>query len=216
MSFSRNLKEVREKAIQVSEGRPFSARKRQECMPWTHSSSLLQDSKDREGASVDNDNNYLTGLLWEFLAKYMKPLGELQSTWQTLCIIIAVAPQNGFVGLSSDPESDLHFLSEGKWGGKSQWPQALGIVHRGPEREAFSQHRDAGECVCALQIGKALGGWWWGQGRMDGRSLLLWPVSPLTPFSQEVLPISQLGLISSVLVPHEGSQPLWERNHWGI
>ena len=75
------------------------------------------------------------------------------------------------VGLPSDLEVNLHFLSLQKQRGNSCWPQTLVIVRRGPEIGVFSQHGADGDSMRALQTDKSF--------RlvrtesMDGRSLLL-------------------------------------------
>lgn len=201
--------------MQVSEGRPFSARKGRNACPehiLLACFRIQRTGKEPVWIMIITTSQGYCENSWQNI---WNPLVNFKALGKYYVLSLLWPLKMDLWGCQVTLH--LHFLSEEQWGGNSRRPQALGIVHRGPEREAFSQHRDAGECVCTFQIGKALGGGgWWGQGRMVGRSLPLWPVSPRTPFSQEVLPISQLGLISSVLVPHEGSQPLWERNHWGI
>ena len=108
----------------------------------------------------------------------MKTLGEFQSTLQISVIIIVVVPQRVFVGLPSDPEVNLHFLSLQKSRGNSCWPKALVIGHRGPEIGVFSQLGADGDSVCALQVDKSLGGGedrveWMGDHCCCGRSHLL-------------------------------------------
>lgn len=71
----------------------------------------FRDLKYREGTSADHENNYITRLSLEFQAANMKILGEFQSTLQISVIIIVLVPQSIFVGLPSDPEVNLHFLS---------------------------------------------------------------------------------------------------------
>lgn len=77
----------------------------------------------------------------------METLGEFKSTLQIFIIFIVVVPQRVIVGLPSDLEVNLHFLSLQKQRGNSCWPQTLVTVHRGPEIGLFSQHGADGDSV---------------------------------------------------------------------
>ena len=101
----------------------------------------------------------------------METLGEFKSTLQIFIIFIVVVPQRVIVGLPSDLEVNLHFLSLQKQRGNSCWPQTLVTVHRGPEIGVFSQHGADGDSMCSLQIDKSSR--LMRTESMDGRSLLL-------------------------------------------
>lgn len=151
----------------------------------------------------------------------MRTLGNIHETpWRTSKHVVnisyyhCVIPQSAFMGLPSDLEDDLHFLSIQKWRRNSRWPRTLEIVYKDPVIGVFSQHVNF---LCVLQTGKPSGAGWWRQGRMDMRTLPLWPVFPLAPLrSWIVLPTSQWRCRTVNLYLTNMHTLSWERNHWGI
>lgn len=158
--------------MQESEGRLASAEEKAKSMPWAW--SLLRGFKVQGGDQCGY--NYFTGLWWEFLTKYTKPLGELQSTLQISVFIIAVVPQSVFVRLPSDPKGlDKSEEEEETADGPRLWK----LWTEAQTKSIFSMG-DAGECMCALETGSLLRSGEDSLGQMGD----LWPVLPLPPFSQ--------------------------------